>query len=204
MNTKRAFCALLIAPLAMLSVGCVSEISGGLAAIEACRAATTVSTTPAEETEAIAEAAIAFAAELPAELQPAALTLALPPGVEAESVGTAAVAPERAVRLQALADLQAWTMETCGSYLTIGAPLDAGIDPADVRLADFETLIGEDNDGVYVSVLGVGRDEIALALCEQALANHAILEAELHVQVLDAIGQAVAVSAEKECVLVEQ
>ncbi len=219
----------LLMPLVLASTGCAGLGASDSDATETCLLAEAVGTTPSEEVEAVSKATIALAEALPESLQSAALLLAQPPQTADD---TASLAMEQSERLRALAELQGWAMETCSIYLTIGAPVDVGLEAAEARLADFETVTGEDAGGVYVSVLGVSREDIALVLCKQALAAHAgaaetgtaaagteagtgtsavagtaEAEREVHVQVLDPIGQTLAYSdsgsnsEQQECAL---
>ena len=188
---RRGWTALLVAPVLLLPAGCASDFSAGLASIDACRVANTLATVSADDLEALAESLTAFSTVLPEELRPAALLLAQPADGSADS----------SARLAALAELQTWTMDTCGSYLTIGAEPDATRSAADARLADFETITGESDGAAYVSVLGVHDPEVALALCEQAFAEHAASSSQVHVQVLDPIGHALATSTDDGCAL---
>lgn len=195
---------LLLAPLLLISAGCTSEMNAGLSSMDACRAADTLSLTPADDPETLTEATIALASELPEELQPAAMLLSEPPTVplaseqpdaasaDANVVDANAVDANTQERLQALLDVQTWVMDTCGSYLTIGAPRDAGLAPADAHLADFETVVGEDSGEVFVSVLGINNAGIALELCMQALTEYGAEGSIVHVQVLDPAGQVLA------------
>ncbi|WP_417512410.1 hypothetical protein [Microbacterium sp.] len=195
---------LLLVPLLLMSAGCTSEIHAGLSSMDACRAADTLSLTPADDPEALTEATIALASELPEELQPAALLLSEPPTLslasdrtDAVSVDVGAVDAHTQERLQALLDVQTWVMAACGSYVTIGAPPDAGLAPADAHLADFETVVGEDSGEVFVSVLGINSAGIALELCTQALTEYEAEGSVVYVQVLDPAGRVLA-SADRE------
>lgn len=204
----RGWATAALAPVLLLAAactsGCTSQFATGVVSIDACRAAETVTTTPADDISSLNEALIDFAASLPSELQSHALLLAQPLDSEA---GPDTLEKDRHARLLALAELQGWTIEACESYLTIGAPAEDELTPETARLADFETVVGSDEQGTYVSVLGVRREDIALALCEQALREHALpaqAGAAVHVQVVDPIGQPLVSSNENECAAVAQ
>lgn len=59
-------------------------------------------------------------------------------------------------------------------------------------------MVGEDEGGVYVSVLGISSPSVALELCRQAVAERsgADAPAELHVQVLDPVGTVLAAASQ--------
>lgn len=200
MSIRRGWVAAILVPFLLVSTtACTGGDAGGASTFETCALAETVATTPADKPEALAEAMTALAEELPTELQTAALSL-LPAG---QTTGDDFAAQHKA-HLRALVDLQSWALDTCRFYLTIGAPTVDDLTPEEASLADFQSVVGEDETGIYVSVLGVRRDDIALALCQQALAQQLAVQrgedAEVHVQVLDPIGQAIAYSDETECV----
>ncbi len=245
---RRARAAVVLVPLLLASTGCAGLGAGDPDVTEICLLAEAVGTASSEDPEAVSRATIALAEALPEGLQDAALLLAQPSQAAEETAtdggaidagdatidaGSAAadgadLAAEQSERLRALAGLQGWAMETCGIYLTIGAPVDAGLEASDARLADFETVTGEDAAGVYISVLGVSREDVALILCEQALAEYAggdgenfgaaaaepgvgsaggadgaasteADESQVQVQVLDPVGRTIAHSDGGEC-----
>ena len=162
----------------------------------ACDAAGKLSAMPTADSAALTEATIAFANELPQELQKSALALAQP--TSAGELGSEAILDQNKDRMRALLEVQTWTLEQCGGYVTVGAPADEGLDPANAKLADFETVVGEDEGGVYVSVLGISSPSVALELCRQAVAERsgADAPAELHVQVLDPVGTVLAAASQ--------
>lgn len=209
---KRAGATAALVPVLTLVLGTAGCTSATAAGLGACRAAEAVSTASADDLEARNAALIALAERLPDELRSNALLLSQPAPVDTDAT---TVAQDRDERLAALAALQAWALDTCDIYLTIGAPGGAGLTPTNVVLADFESVVGRDEQGVYVSVLGVPRDDLAVELCEQAMREHADAGGEapaaaagafpsegfaVHVQVLDPIGRSLAYTDATECV----
>lgn len=212
--------AALLAPALIATNGCSGEVASGLASIDACRAANAVSAVPAANTEGLANALSALASALPAEVQPAARQLAEQAGAggdrsaagsagaagsasqgAADAAGDTAAdgAAQQTTRLQALVDVQTWVMETCGSYLTLGAAPASTAGATEWKLSDFETVLGEDSEGRYLSVIGAPSAESALDLCRQAQTAAQSGDRPIEIQVLDQLGRALAVTVDGEC-----
>lgn len=203
----------LLAPVLLATSGCSGEFANGIASIDACRAATTVSGVPAENPEQLANTLAALVTALPEEVQPAAQVLAsqaggvgdaatgATPGAASEAAAdTAAEAvTQQGKRLQALVDVQTWVLETCGSYFTLGAAPASHQGATELKLGDYETVLGEDSEGHYLSVIGAADADAALELCRQALARNAPGGQPAVIQVLDQMGRALAASFDGEC-----
>ena len=189
--------------------GCGSVVDA-VGAIDACRAAQSLSATPADDPELLVAALNAFAAELPDEIAAAASRLGVvDPGTtenqdlntEPEIVADQVEAREQE-RLNALLTVQTWVLANCDAYVTIGAPVGLGEAAEDVHLADVNTVVARnDAGGISVAVVGVESLELALALCEQAKTEYTrgSSGAVVTIRVVNPIGLIVAETVDGVC-----
>lgn len=194
MIRSRTIAALAVAGLVMgLATGCVPAQAWGT--VDACHAASAVSTTPADDFDALATSLESLGAHLPEHERAAALVLAQP--VEASDDAAAEALSD--ARLEALLAVQTWVYESCESYFTLGATAIDTADAASVLLGDADVVVGRGEGSVTVAVLGASSPEVALALCEQALAEYAA--PGLTVTVFDPVSDPLAVGTRAGCEL---
>lgn len=192
---QRIVVAVAVAGLvAGLATGCVPATAWS--SMEACRAASAVSATPTDDVDGLAEVLEVLSTHLPGPERAAALVLAQPHDAstaeQAEALSTA--------RLEALLTVQTWVYDACESYFTVGSTAIDTADAASVLLADADVIIGRGNGAVTVAVLGVTNPEVALVLCEQAVAEYAA--PGLTVTVFDPVSDPVALGTRDGCELV--